>query len=161
MKCRQNIIKLYTKRVLLCQHNANDGGSVKQGSQADKAYGFLREQLLAGNYDPEADDESDEANARKAIRLVGIMSALVAAIRRLRDGEEPLDPKPGASHASNFMYMLNGREPSADEARAMDLILILHAEHGFNASTFSARVICATLTDMYSAITGAVFCAKG
>lgn len=116
---------------------------------------------MAGIHDPEAEDETAEANLRKAMRLTARFPAIVAAIRRLRDGREPIAPKPELSHAADFMCMLNGRVPTPDEARAMDLILILHAEHGLNASTFAARVISATLTDMYSAITGAVGALKG
>ncbi|HUG19294.1 MAG TPA: citrate synthase [Planctomycetaceae bacterium] len=114
-----------------------------------------------GNFDLRADEESLEANKEKAIRLVALMPTLVAAVRRLRDGNEPIAPKPELSIAANFMYMLNGETPTEDATKAMDTILILHAEHGFNASTFSARVICATLTDMYSAITGAIGALKG
>ena len=116
---------------------------------------------VLGQYDPRAEEESEESNQENAVRLIAVLPTLVAAIRRLRDGNEPLAPKPDLSIAANFMYMLNGEEPSADAARAMDLILILHAEHGFNASTFTARVICATLTDMSSAITGAIGALKG
>jgi citrate synthase len=86
---------------------------------------------------------------------------MVAAIHRLRSGQAPVEPARGLNFAANFMRMLHGRDPSDDEARAMDLILILHAEHGFNASTFTARVIAATLTDLYSAITGAIGALKG
>ncbi|MAT14359.1 MAG: citrate synthase [Planctomyces sp.] len=116
---------------------------------------------IAGVYDSEAEDESTEANFRKAIRLTSLMATLVAAIRRHRDGDEILDPQPGLSFAANTMYMLNGTEPTDDETKAMDLLLILHAEHGFNASTFTARVISATLSDIYSAITGAIGALKG
>jgi citrate synthase len=116
---------------------------------------------LAGAYDPLAEDSSPDANFRKAIRLVAQMCSLVAAIHRLRQGLEPLAPKPELSEAANFMYMLNGRVPTADETKAMDLILILHAEHGLNASTFAARVIAATLSDFYSVITGAIGALKG
>jgi len=115
----------------------------------------------AGIYDSQAEDGSAEANFNKSIRLTAVMATIIAAIRRLRDGDDPIDPDPELPFAANFMYMLNGRRPTADEARAMDLILILHAEHGFNASTFSARVISATLTDLYSAITGAIGALKG
>ena len=116
---------------------------------------------LAGVYDPQAEDGSLEAIGQKAIRLTATIATITATIRRLRDGQQPLDPKPELGFAANFMYMLNGKMPSADETKAMDLILILHAEHGFNASTFSARVIIATLTDLYSAITGAIGALKG
>jgi citrate synthase len=116
---------------------------------------------VLGHYDPLAEQESDESNKENAVRLIAVLPTLTAAIRRLRDGHEPIAPKPELSISANFMYMLNGEEPSADAAKAMDLILILHAEHGFNASTFSARVIIATLTDMYSAITGAIGALKG
>ncbi|MBX3451963.1 MAG: citrate synthase [Planctomycetaceae bacterium] len=116
---------------------------------------------MSGVYDPQAEDNSPEANFQKSIRMTAEMATMVAAIRRLRDGLEPIAPKPGLSHAANFMYMLNGEVPSDDAAKAMDLILILHAEHGLNASTFAARVIAATLTDIYSAITGAIGALKG
>jgi citrate synthase len=115
----------------------------------------------AGNYDPLAEDESLDANRSKAIRLVALLPTLVAAIKRVREGQSPVAPQPELSVAANFMYMLNGELPTEEAAKAMDSILILHAEHGFNASTFSARVICATLTDMYSAITGAIGALKG
>ena len=116
---------------------------------------------VSGVYDPEAEDESEAAIERKAVRLTAKLPTFVAAIHRLRQGEEIVDPKPDVGFAGNFMSMLNGREPSKDEAKAMDLILILHAEHGFNASTFAARVIIATLTDIYSAVTGAIGALKG
>src|SRR5581483_2088458 len=96
-----------------------------------------------------------------AVKLIAMMPTLVAAIHRLRHGQEPLEPDPELGHAASFMHLLNGRKPTADETRAMDLILILHAEHGFNASTFAARVIAATLSDLHSAITGAIGALKG
>ncbi|HEY3966593.1 MAG TPA: citrate synthase [Planctomycetaceae bacterium] len=116
---------------------------------------------VAGLYDPCAEETSCETKSQTALKLIGMMSSLVAAIHRLRQGKEPLEPKLDLSHSGNFMYMLNGRAPTADETRAMDLILILHAEHGFNASTFAARVISATLSDWYSVITGAIGALKG
>ena len=116
---------------------------------------------LAGIYDPSAADESPEANYEKAVRLTAQIPTIIAAIHRLRNDNEIVQPNSNLGHAANFMYMFNGAEPTADEARAMDLILILHAEHGFNASTFTSRVIIATLTDMYSAVTGAVGALKG
>ncbi|MFO1021409.1 MAG: citrate synthase [Planctomycetales bacterium] len=116
---------------------------------------------LAGVYDPLAEDASVAANWEKSIRLVAQVTSLVAIINRLHQGLEPVAARKDLSHAGNFMYMLNGKEPTADETRAMDLILILHAEHGFNASTFAARVIAATLSDLYSVITGAIGALKG
>ncbi len=116
---------------------------------------------VAGLYDPQSEETTPEANDETALRLIGMMSTLVAAIHRLKAGKEPLEPRADLSHAGNFMYLLNGRAPTADESRAMDLILILHAEHGFNASTFAARVISATLSDWYSVISGAIGALKG
>lgn len=116
---------------------------------------------LAGALDPDAEKESLESNYEKSIRLTALVPMLVAAIKRIRDGQEPVAPRKDLGLAANFMYMLNNREPSADEVKAMDLILILHAEHSFNASTFAARVIIATMTDIYSAVTGAIGALKG
>jgi len=116
---------------------------------------------MSAAYDPIAEDESPTANFEKSIRLTAEMTTIVAAIRRLSAGLEPVAPRSDLSHAGNFMYMLNGTVPSADAEKAMDLILILHAEHGLNASTFAARVIAATLSDIYSAITGAIGALKG
>ena len=116
---------------------------------------------VSGLHDPDADDLTPEGAYRISIRLIAKLATLVAAIHRLRQGEEIVEPKPELGFAGNFMSMINGREPSADEAKAMDLILILHAEHGFNASTFAGRVIIATLPDVYSAVTGAIGALKG
>ncbi len=120
---------------------------------------------VAAAYDANAEDGSEDGDLdvvyQKAIRLTGMVSTIVAAINRIRAGEEPLPPAADLSFAGNFMYMMTGKRPTENETRAVDLILILHAEHGFNASTFTARVICATLTDIYSAITGAIGALKG
>src|SRR5262247_1546309 len=107
-------------------------------------------------YDPERSDNSLDANRRRALSLTARFATLVAAIDRIRNGKEPLDPKPELSHAANFLYMLNGKEPLEVEARALDIALILHADHEFNASTFAARVTAATLADLYAAMTSAV-----
>ncbi|MBO0858751.1 MAG: citrate synthase [Chloracidobacterium sp.] len=112
-------------------------------------------------YDPERRANSLEANRRRALSLTAQLATLVAAIDRIRNGKEPLDPKPGLSHAADFLYMLNGKEPLEVEARAMDIALILHADHEFNASTFAARVTAGTLADMYAAITSAVGALSG
>jgi len=111
---------------------------------------------LLALYDPDEGDESMAANKRKALRLTAQMGTLVAALDRLRKGEEPVAPRPGLSTAGNFLYQLTGHEPSETETHALDVALVLHADHELNASTFAARVTVATLTDMYSAVTSAV-----
>ncbi len=116
---------------------------------------------VAGIYDTQAEDGSEEANFEKSIRLTGMLGTITAAIHRIRNGEEPVAPDTSLSFAGSMMKMMTGKAPSEDETKAMDLLLILHAEHGFNASTFSGRVICATLTDIYSAVTGAIGALKG
>ncbi len=111
---------------------------------------------LLALYDPDEGDESMEANKRKALRLTAQIGTLVATLDRLRKGEEPVTPKAGLSTAGNFLYQLTGTEPSETETHALDVALVLHADHELNASTFAARVTVATLTDMYSAVTSAV-----
>lgn len=112
-------------------------------------------------YDSDKGDNSLEASRRKALRLTAQMPTIVAAFDRIRNGKEPLAPKLELSHATNFLYMLNGREPLDVEARALDIALILHADHEFNASTFAARVTAGTLADMYAAITSAIGALSG
>jgi citrate synthase len=112
-------------------------------------------------YDPERSDNSLEANRRRALRLTAQFATVVAAIDRARKGLEPLDPKPELQHAANFLYMLNGKEPMDVEAKALDIALILHADHEFNASTFAARVTAGTLADMYASITSAIGALSG
>ncbi len=116
---------------------------------------------IAGLYDPLAESTDRADQERVAIQLIAMMSSLVAAIHRVRQGLDPLPPKSDLSHAGNFLYQMTGEVPSADATRAMDLILILHAEHGFNASTFAARVVAATLSDWYSVISAAIGTLKG
>lgn len=112
-------------------------------------------------YDPDQGDNSPEARQRKAIRLTAQTATVVAALDRIRKGQEPLAPKSELSHAANFLYMLNGKEPMDVEARAFDIALILHADHEFNASTFAARVTAGTLADVYAAITAAIGALSG
>lgn len=116
---------------------------------------------MCGVYDPLAETNTPQALYDKSIRLTAEMISLVAYIQRHREGKEYIPPKSELTHAANFLYMLTGKVPSPDAERAMDLILILHAEHGLNASTFAARVIAATLSDLHSAITGAIGALKG
>jgi citrate synthase len=112
-------------------------------------------------YDPEANDMSEEANRRKALRLTAQMSTLVAAFGRIRQGREALSPVPKLNHAANFLYMLNGQMPNEESARWFDVALILHADHSFNASTFAARVTASTLSDLHSAVTSGIGTLKG
>jgi citrate synthase len=116
---------------------------------------------LAGLYDDDAGDESLEANVRKATRLVAQVPTMVTAFERIRNGKSPVEPDASLSSAASFFYLLNGEKPSEFVERAFNIALILHADHELNASTFSARVTAATLSDMYSAITSAVGTLKG
>lgn len=112
-------------------------------------------------YDPDERDNSHEANVRKAFRLTSQIAMIVAAYDRLRKGKSVVKPDEKLGHAANFLWMLNGEPPSDTAARTMDLALILHADHEFNASTFAARVIAATLSDIHSAVVGALGALKG
>nr|ABV27286.1 citrate synthase 2 [Chloracidobacterium thermophilum] len=107
-------------------------------------------------YDPDGPDNSDEANVRKGIRLIARMTTLTTAYDRIRRGLEPVKPDPSLSMAESFLYGLTGEKPHPSSARVFDVCLILHADHELNASTFAARVIASTLSDMYAAITGAI-----
>ncbi len=114
-----------------------------------------------GALDPEADDLAEPARRRKCRRLIAQMASLVAAIARVREGRDPLAPDAELGHAANFLYMLTGEAPSAAAARAMDVALVLHADHEFNASTFAARVAASTLSDVHDAVTAALATLKG
>ena len=114
-----------------------------------------------GHYDADASDNSAQANYRKAVRLTAQLASLVATYGRMQAGGGPIQPDPALSHAANFLYMLTGTRPSALSTRAFDIALVLHADHELNASTFAARVAAATLTDLHSAIVGAIGALKG
>jgi citrate synthase len=114
-----------------------------------------------GQYDPEAGDNSQPANYRKAVRLTAQLGSLVATYGRMKAGGGPIQPDPALGHAANFLYMLTGTRPAALSVHAFDVALVLHADHELNASTFAARVAAATLTDLYSAIVGAIGALKG
>ncbi|MFC7156098.1 citrate synthase [Halomarina halobia] len=109
-------------------------------------------------YDPDADaDPTDrEANLRKGRRLTAKLPTALAAFTRLRNGDEPVAPREDLSHAANFLYMLNGEEPDDVLAETFDMALVLHADHGLNASTFAAMVTASTLSDLHSAVTSAI-----
>ncbi|TLS39142.1 citrate synthase [Pseudalkalibacillus caeni] len=112
-------------------------------------------------YDEAADDMSDEANYLKAIKLQAKLPTIVTAFSRIRDGKEPVAPKEELSFAANFLYMLTGEEPEDIAIEAFNKALVLHADHELNASTFTARVCVATLSDMYSGVTAAIGALKG
>ena len=112
-------------------------------------------------YDPAANENSAEANYRKAIRLTAKMPTILAAYDRLRKGHEPVAPSKEGSIARDFLYMLNDEEPGDAAEHTFDVCLLLHAEHGLNASTFTNRVICSTLSDLYSSVSGAIGALKG
>ena len=112
-------------------------------------------------YDPEEKVNGHDANLRKAIRITAQIAYVVAAYDRIRKGKPLVEPDRSLSHAGNFLYLLNGEIPSPTAERALDIALILHADHELNASTFAARVVAATLSDMHSAVTAAVGALKG
>jgi citrate synthase len=112
-------------------------------------------------YDADEKDNSHDANVRKAYNLTAQIAMIVAIYDRLRKGKEVIPPDRSLSHAGNFLWMLNGEKPSETATRTLDIALILHADHELNASTFAARVIAATLSDIHSAITGAIGALKG
>jgi len=116
---------------------------------------------LAAALDPDTRSSDPEANLRKAHRLFNLVPAVVAAWQRLRTDREPVAARSGGSHAAHFLYLLEGREPSPEVARVMDVVLTLHADHELNASTFAARVAVATMADLHAAIVAAIATLKG
>jgi citrate synthase len=112
-------------------------------------------------YDADEADNLHDANVRKAFRLTSQIGMIVAIYDRLRKGLELVEPDPTLTHAANFLWMLNGEKPSETATKTLDIALILHADHELNASTFAARVIAATLSDIHSAVTGAIGALKG
>ena len=112
-------------------------------------------------FDPDAEDISPEATRRKAERLTAQMGTILTAYHRLRHGLEPIDPDPHLDHTSNLLYMLTGDPPDPAYVRALDLYQVLLADHGMNASTFTARVVASTQADLHSAIAAALGALKG
>ena len=106
--------------------------------------------------DSEADPTDREVNLRKGQRITAQIPTVVAAFKRIRDGDDPVEPREDLGHAENFLYMLNAEEPDEVLAETFDMALVLHADHGLNASTFSAMVTASTLSDLHSAVTSAV-----
>jgi len=112
-------------------------------------------------FDPETPDKSPEATLRKGIRLTSQVPMIVAAHEHIRNGREPVAPDAALGHAANFLYMLKGQAPSAETARLMDVDMVLHAEHGSNASSFTARVVAGTDADLHGAVTAAIAALSG
>jgi citrate synthase len=112
-------------------------------------------------FDPELNDNSHDANVRKAIRLIAKVSTLITDGFRIQHGEQTIEDKPDLSLAGNFFYKLTGAAPQDWQIRMMDTIFILYADHEYNASTFAARVTASTLADMYAAVTSACGTLKG
>jgi citrate synthase len=112
-------------------------------------------------YDADLKNNDHDANVRKAIRLTSQIAMIVAAYDRIRKGKPIVEPDRSLSHSANFLLQLNGTKPSPTAERALDIALILHADHELNASTFAARVTAATLADMHAAITSAIGALKG
>ncbi len=116
---------------------------------------------LLAHWEPEVDDNSHDANVRKTERLLAQIPVLLTTRERVQAGKEPVASDPSLSFAGNVLWMLRGEKPSDRHVHAMDVSLILYAEHEFNASAFAARVICSTLSDLHSSITGAIGTLKG
>lgn len=116
---------------------------------------------ILGLYDDKADVMDPEANKQKAIKIQAKMATIVTAFARIRKGKDPVKPKKELSFAANFLYMLNGKEAEDVEVEAINKALVLHADHELNASTFTARVCVATLSDIYSGVTAAIGALKG
>ena len=106
--------------------------------------------------DPEIGKQSKDVSERQAIRLIAKFPTLMAAWERIRKSRNPVAPKRDLDHAANFLYMLSGNVPAEDMGRFMDVALVLHAEHSFNASTFSARQVASTRAHMYASVSAAV-----
>ncbi len=116
---------------------------------------------VMGAHDPSAEDSSPEAEHAKALRLWAMMPAVVALDQRRRRGQQIVDPDEDLGYAENFLHMTFGEVPDACVVRAFEVSMVLYAEHSFNASTFTARVITSTLSDLHSAVTGAIGALKG
>ena len=116
---------------------------------------------VLGAMDKNAEDESIENYTSIGISLIAKMATVAAAIARFRKGKKPVDPDPKLDHTANFLYMMNGEKPNEYTTRVMDVCLILHADHGMNASTFSSMVVASSMSDMYSAVTAGIASLKG
>lgn len=157
--------ELASFRERLAQERKLDPGVIQLLRQAPKSalpMDVLRTAVSAlAFYDPEEKVNTPDANLNKCYRVTSQLAMIVAAYDRIRKGKDVVAPDPGLTHAANFLLMLNGEKPSATAERALDIALILHADHELNASTFAARVTAATLSDVHSAMTSALGALKG
>lgn len=112
-------------------------------------------------YDPDVKDNSEAANTRKGIRLTAQAPTIVAAHHRIRSGLDPIPPDPNLNHAGNFLKMLFGKDPDPEDVKVLDVDFVIHAEHGANASAFTARVVASTISDLHSAVVAAIGALKG
>ncbi|MFG0245413.1 MAG: citrate/2-methylcitrate synthase [Phycisphaerales bacterium JB052] len=116
---------------------------------------------VLGHLDPDCQDNSAEANLRKSKRLLAKIPTIIGHMQNSIEGKDFVAPNKDLSHAANLLYMMTGEKPSAEAEKVMDVSLVLYAEHDYNASTFAARVIAGTLSDMHGAVTGAIAALKG
>ncbi len=135
---------------------------IKSTSPKSEPMAVLRTAVsMLADFDDEARDVSPEATYRKSIRITSKIPTIIAAFDRMRNGKEILKPLSEGSLAFDFLYMLNGERPGKQAEKVMDMCLILHAEHGMNASTFTCRSVCATQSDLHAAVAGAMGSLKG
>ncbi len=149
--------KLIDARFIPKQMQTNMANWRKDADPMDMLQAFVA--ALAGYYDEEF--STKEASYDRAINLIAKIPTIVASWQRIRNGEEAVDPDPRLSHAANFLYMLSGERPDAELEKIFDVCLILHADHTFNASTFTARQVASTRAHMYSAASAAIGALSG
>jgi len=150
-------VKLIEARFIPKQMQKNMGNWRKDADPMDMLQAFVS--ALAGYYDEEF--ASKEASYEKAINLIAKVPTIVASWQRIRNGLEIVDPDPSLSHAANFLYMMTGEKPDPEVEKIFDVCLILHADHTFNASTFTARQVASTRAHMYSAASAAIGALSG
>jgi citrate synthase len=149
--------KLVEARYIPKQMQKNMGNWRKDADPMDMLQAFVS--ALAGYYDEEFSNK--DASYDKAINLIAKVPTIVASWQRIRNGLEPVEPDSSLSHAANFLYMMSGEKPDAEVERIFDVCLILHADHTFNASTFTARQVASTRAHMYSAASAAIGALSG
>ena len=149
--------KLVEARYIPKQIQKNMGNWRKDADPMDMLQAFVS--ALAGYYDEEFSNK--DASYDKAINLIAKVPTIVASWQRIRNGLEPVEPDSSLSHAANFLYMMSGEKPDAEVERIFDVCLILHADHTFNASTFTARQVASTRAHMYSAASAAIGALSG